>query len=358
MSLQSSQSLPKGDVELVLAAKETKDLAQVQGQEASPTNEEVRPAAYNIGPLNVEVARFKLRVSSSKLIASSDYFKAMLDSSFREGTELKEKDFVTIELLEDDPLAMMIILAILHGNHVQVPKKIDLPMLNKVAIIVDKYQWHELITPHATSYFDSLMNVHGPWKSFDKDLLIYLWIAWLFGMKDHFETLSKAAQHEATSSIDFTDERIRLPVRVLKAINEQRTIAFQKIEKTIANFKTQMLTVDNMKSQKLKQSKMLVSMVLGNAMFCSQELQLGDFALPDYAGSSVRLLREGIDVVQTANGLMIKAKKEADTSRYIQDGGRWDLNYKLEEAIKALNMDGWGLNFDDFKNISGRILLV
>jgi hypothetical protein len=136
---------------------------------------------------------------------------------FREGRELKEHGFVKIELLdpEDDPRATMVVLGILYGNNVQLPVDLDLPTLHKVAVLVDKYQWHELVTPHAISWFDQLSESQGIPITFHETLLMCLWIAWLFRMKDRFKTLSRVAQQDAYDLIDLTDESIGLPTRVI-----------------------------------------------------------------------------------------------------------------------------------------------
>lgn len=207
----------KGDVELILEMKdntplnEAKQPASLQGEKDNPTN-------YNVGPIGVKVKVVRLRVSSLKLISSSRYFQAMLEGSgFSESEELKEHGFVQVELLdpEDDPTATMIILGILYGEDVQVPTELDLATLANVAVLVDKYQWHELVTPHAISWFDSLLNSQGLPDAFDESLLMWLFIAWLFGMKDHFKAVSRIAQQNACKSIDLTDEKIRLPSRAL-----------------------------------------------------------------------------------------------------------------------------------------------
>jgi BTB/POZ domain len=207
----------KGDVELILEKKDNTPLNQA-AQQVSQSSEEEELVRYNVGPLGIKVKEFRLRVSSFKLISSSRYFQKMLEGSrFREGKELNEHGFIEIELLdpEDEPTAMMIILGILYGTDVQVPVKLDLPTLDKVAILVDKYQWHALVTPHAISWLDNLLDSRGYPDTIDETLLMWLFIASLFGMKDQFKTLSKVAQQDACSSIDLTDEGIRLSTRVL-----------------------------------------------------------------------------------------------------------------------------------------------
>jgi hypothetical protein len=207
-----------GDVELILQQTENNCFNQAAKQ-APQANGHEKPVEYKIGPIGVKVKEFRLRVSSMKLISSSRYFQAMLEGpGFREGKELKEHGFITIELLdpEDEPTAMMIVLGILYGNDFQVPIDLDLPTFYKVAVLVDKYQWHGLVTPHATSWFDRHVNSQGLQDVFDNSLLTWLWISWLFGMKDHFKTLSRVAQQNASKPIDLADESIRLSTIVLR----------------------------------------------------------------------------------------------------------------------------------------------
>jgi hypothetical protein len=190
-----------GDVELIL---------QEQDDENS--------AKYNLGPLGVKVKEVHLRVSSLKLISSSHYFQAMLeDSEFQEGKELKQNGFLEIELLdpEDDPTAMMIILGILYGKEIRMPNEVGLEMLNRVTVLVDKYHWHALVTSHAISWYDGLLDSLGLPDAFDETLLTWLWIAWVFGIRRRFKALSQVAMQDARKSIDLTDEAIRLPIRAL-----------------------------------------------------------------------------------------------------------------------------------------------
>jgi hypothetical protein len=211
----------KGDVELILGNKDDIPLNQA-AQQASQLSQRGVSVTYNMEVLDFKVKELRLRVSSSILISSSDYFQAMLEGSrFREGKELKEHGFIEINLLdpEDEPTAMMIILGILYESDVQVPKKLDLQTLEKVAILVDKYRWHALVTSHAVSWFDNLLDSQGLPNVFDETLMVWLFIAWIFGMKDHFKALSRVAQQDAKNPIDLTDQGIRLPTRVLSRLH-------------------------------------------------------------------------------------------------------------------------------------------
>jgi hypothetical protein len=203
----------QGDVELILEDREDSRLDQAE-DEASKLSEQAKAALYNVG---VKVKEIHLRVSSLKLASSSEYFRAMLEGSrFPEGKQLKENGSIQIRLSdpEDKPEAFMIVLSALYEKDVQMPSKIEYQTLQNVAVLVDKYQWHVPITPYVISWFDGLQSTPAFPKSFDGELLTWLWIAWLFGIRDHFKSLSRIAQQQACKSIDPTEEDIRLPKRV------------------------------------------------------------------------------------------------------------------------------------------------
>lgn len=91
-------------------------------------------------------------------------------------------------------------------------------------------------------------------------------------------------------------------------------------------------------------------MVYGFATFCSQDLQLGALAAPDHAGNSIRLLKKRIDLSQSMQGFNVTST--GGRGRHIVAQGGFDLKYELQKAIKELEMDTWGLDYDDFKQSS------
>jgi hypothetical protein len=210
-----------GDVELILEHEDTNHHDQTTQQPSPSCKQEhtVEPKRYNVGPIAVNVKEVRLRVSALKLASSSRYFQAMLESStFPEGRTLKENGFVQVELSgpEDDPIAMMVILGIIYENNVEVPTEMDLSMMKKVAVLIDKYQWHGLGVSHATSWYYGLLNSQsGPLDGSNPNTLTWLWLAWLFGIKDSFKCLSRAVQQTICNSISLEDENIRLPSKIV-----------------------------------------------------------------------------------------------------------------------------------------------
>ena len=110
---------------------------------------------------------------------------------------------------------MMMILGCLYKHDVLIAPKIDLPSLLRVAVLVDKYRWHGAATDCKGVWMMNLQASEGLPDCFGKRLLDWLWIVWVFGMKDYFEALSKVAQQDARASINLKNESIRLPVAIL-----------------------------------------------------------------------------------------------------------------------------------------------
>ncbi|KAH8805128.1 hypothetical protein F5884DRAFT_885137 [Xylogone sp. PMI_703] len=336
-----------GDVELVLEKEDTAFLKAAQPP--SESRHDGQPALCSVGPLSVKFTEFRLRVSSLKLISSSCYFRGMFEGpSFRESKELKENGFVEIDLVDtdDEPAAVMIILGILYGSEVQVPAKLDFQTLYSVSILVDKYGWHALVTPHAISWLDNLLGSGDYSHVSHHDLLTWLWIAWLFGAKQYFILFSRVTQLFIYNSIDVMDENIRLPTRILGAINERRKAVFQKIEQTLEAFKKKILDYEAQNGYcSSPSSRLLICIALALVTFNYQEFRLGDFARPDYAGGSVSALRYEIQSSQSMQGFCITSP---DGDRIGFDSG-WDLKNELEKAMDDLKIDDWYLEYDDFK---------
>jgi hypothetical protein len=61
-------------------------------------------------------------------------------------------------------------------------------------VVVDKYKWQTLVTPRARTWFLALVNDSGLPDHFSPSMMEWLWVAWLFGLEEHFRQLSKVAQ--------------------------------------------------------------------------------------------------------------------------------------------------------------------
>ena len=69
----------------------------------------------------------------------------MFNGNFREKVQPGSQQPIKVPLPEDNPEAMMLILAIVHGFTRKVPRKVSRDMLLQIALLIDKYEM-ELFT--------------------------------------------------------------------------------------------------------------------------------------------------------------------------------------------------------------------
>jgi hypothetical protein len=119
------------------------------------------------------------------------------------------------------------------------------------------------------------------------------------------------------------------------------------IEQELAAFKERLIDPEATKKGEAPEHNMLKFMVFGHATFLAREFELGEFAALDHAGSSIRMVSDRIKSAQYTHGFTVKSPSGG--SRYITQGGSWDLKHTLEEAVKDLNMDKWGVEYADIK---------
>lgn len=87
----------------------------------------------------------KLLVSSRHMILASRVLKAMLRGPFIEGQTLRESGEFEIALSEDDTIAFIILMDIVHGRTSRVPRTVTLNLLTTLSLLVDKYELLEAV---------------------------------------------------------------------------------------------------------------------------------------------------------------------------------------------------------------------
>ncbi|KAI0142663.1 hypothetical protein GGR57DRAFT_519764 [Xylariaceae sp. FL1272] len=141
-------------------------------------------------------------VCSKTMSRSSPVFKAMLYGSFAESKDNQiPGEAWVVELPEDDPYSMEMLLTTMHGifevEHVltAIGKNGDIDNLYELAVLVDKYDlvkqlrpWvREFIEPHLNAY----VTTKQQFKACDENLK-WLWVAFVIGDRDLFHAMSGA----------------------------------------------------------------------------------------------------------------------------------------------------------------------
>ncbi|KAK5993698.1 hypothetical protein PT974_07134 [Cladobotryum mycophilum] len=89
----------------------------------------------------------KFLVHSEVLQAASDYFTRLFNPFFKEGDMLETEECPEIELKEDDPAAMKILLSLVHFKDFHKYETLTLREIHAVAKLSDKYLFNDALKP-------------------------------------------------------------------------------------------------------------------------------------------------------------------------------------------------------------------
>jgi hypothetical protein len=149
-------------------------------------------------------------VSSKHLMLASPVFKAMLQhNNFKEGDTLRSSGKAKVELPDDDPAALRILLDIIHGRVRQVPRQVNLKIMTELSVIVDKYQMLEVVELYVELWMSTLKSSVPTF--FTADLLAWLNISWVFGLADIFKQISRIAMRGSTDLFGARESHLPIP---------------------------------------------------------------------------------------------------------------------------------------------------
>ena len=135
-----------------------------------------------------------LGVSSKHLTLASPVFKALLRGGFAEARDFQPGGNAEVTLPEDNPAALWLLLHVLHGQPNKVPSRIDLEMLTKIAVLVDKYELHEAAAMVTTLWFSKLDIEPSPlYEGFVDKILQVICISWVLRESRIFSAMTRLA---------------------------------------------------------------------------------------------------------------------------------------------------------------------
>ena len=185
---------------------------------------EIASAGDVILKIPTATATTRLRVSSHVLCTTSPVFRAMLGphSQFREAAELRTRSTgnpYELPIEDDYPYALTAILLALHCRSEMVPVNPAFKDLVELAIVWDKYDCRGGLLPWVDIWT-------AAWKPhmLDSGYEEWLFIAWVFGIKEVFDELSRKlilesyidpADGKFKSSGEVQLGKLKIPERVL-----------------------------------------------------------------------------------------------------------------------------------------------
>lgn len=169
-------------------------------QEAEVNTEEPDGSTDDQGePMAEEILYF---VSSRHLALASSWFAKVFDGdNWKESLRDETDGLFHVNMEGWDVQALLYILNILHHRNRGVPRQITLEMFAKVAVLVDYYECVEATEMYAERWTEYLENVSPIPETFDRNLMLWLCIAWVFKLPDKFRRTTEVAIKRADQEL-------------------------------------------------------------------------------------------------------------------------------------------------------------
>ncbi|KAF2710592.1 hypothetical protein K504DRAFT_490682, partial [Pleomassaria siparia CBS 279.74] len=177
---------------------------------------------------NVEEEGIHFHVCSGNLMSASSRFNTMLKrNGWSESTRNGDDNLFYLSAEDWDEQAFIILMNIFHLKNREIPRKLSLEMLAKVGVLVDYYDCAES-TEHFTNIWIAKLRatVSIP-TTYCRELVLWMWVAWIFKLSDEFERATHGAIIHCTDSV--RDLGLPIPEWVTVEINERRNQSIGRI---------------------------------------------------------------------------------------------------------------------------------
>ncbi|KAI1120277.1 hypothetical protein F5Y10DRAFT_134817 [Nemania abortiva] len=158
------------------------------------------------------------QVSSAHLTLASRYFGRALRGAFKEAQPGID-GLRHVDASDWNAEALLIVLRVIHGRNRQVPKRLSLETLAKIAVIVDYYDCHEAFDAFAEIWFQQIEQSPVP-DRLDRDLVLILHVSWVFRRADKFRDATKMVLLQSKGSLNTLN--LPIPTEITSAINGRR----------------------------------------------------------------------------------------------------------------------------------------
>lgn len=151
----------------------------------------------------MECSPVRFLLSSRHLTLASRYFRAELNGPWTEATADSIDGLRHIEASDWDDQALLLLMRILHGLNREVPRKITLEMLAKIAVLVDYYDCREAVELAVHMWIDALEDCLP--LECNRDLTLWLLVSSTFRQPETFRSITKTAIQESRAPLPALD---------------------------------------------------------------------------------------------------------------------------------------------------------
>jgi len=140
---------------------------------------------------------FRIKVSAKHLTLSSPVFKSLLLGGWKESSVFLDTGSTELTVSGWDLEAFLIVMWMIHSQHQKIPRKISLELFAKITVIADYYKCHDAIRFFSDVWLDSMEGNSDLQDdlacTFSRDLILWMWIMWLFRRDEHFKRSTAVA---------------------------------------------------------------------------------------------------------------------------------------------------------------------
>lgn len=161
-----------------------------------------------------------MKVSAKCLQLASPVFKAMFkDTNFEEGRVLKNTGRLELNLPDDDPEPLLVLMTIIHLQPQKVDKVMSTQELVDIAILVDKYELLGVTKGHADRWIKALKKPGLPARTSLKDTCLgWLTFCWVFRHEAKFKGVTQMLiLHDDGTYLDGAED-YPIPKRIISKL--------------------------------------------------------------------------------------------------------------------------------------------
>ena len=138
------------------------------------------------------------KVSSHHLRLASPRFASMLlKRKWQEGKPDAKDGLYHIATEHWDEEALLILLNMLHLRTRDIPRRVSLELLAKIAVLVDYYECGEAIEVFTERWINQLRRLEPILQKRGRSLTLWMCIAWVFKLSDDFTEATDQAVHSS-----------------------------------------------------------------------------------------------------------------------------------------------------------------
>ncbi|KAI1660622.1 hypothetical protein F4813DRAFT_299466 [Daldinia decipiens] len=222
-------------------------------------------------------------VCSRSLARASPVFDRMLYGSFSEGwsNQAKDAEDWIVNLPEDKPAAMAVLLSVTHAHFEQIPKTPSVDELYDLTVLSHFYDVTRTLGPWSNKWMATVEKLERESRELMPKVL---WISWEMGWKNNFSALSRRMVLECEAAIFSTStDQIQYPPDIIERISKIRVQTIRALLDIFGEMIENLAVVD----EKPRWCRHAVwmgphkceSMILGSIIFCL--IRAGLWPLPD-----------------------------------------------------------------------------